>query len=448
MFFEKWLSSLVAILSTILAGLKECLCCIKACLASPRECQFRCRRCWWWLIFLLILLIFIIKYCTPHYPPVITSNGGGATASVSVAENTTAVTTVTATDQDTPPQSLIYSIVTGVGDWTKFKIEPSTHALSFQTAPDFEGPTDSGGNNVYNVTVQVSDGSLADIQAIAVSVTNVNEPPVNTVPSASQTTRQVTNLGITGLSIADVDADSGSLTVTLTVTHGTLTVTGGSGSGTNSVTLNGTIASINAMLATVTYVPDANNSTDTLTMTTNDNGNTGAGGPKTDIDMVSINVSADNHPPVAVADTNSTAENATLTVNAAIGVLSNDTDPDSGDTHSVSAVNGVVGNIGSNVAGSNGGTFNIASNGSYSFAPGTAFDDLAVGQTRTTSVTYTNSDNHGDTASNTLTITVNGSNDLPVTVADTNSTAENATLTVNAASGVLSNAPTPTSLIA
>src|SRR5262245_36462525 len=33
-------------------------------------------------------------------PPTITSNGGGATAAVNVAENTTAVTTVTATDPD------------------------------------------------------------------------------------------------------------------------------------------------------------------------------------------------------------------------------------------------------------------------------------------------------------------------------------------------------------
>ena len=34
--------------------------------------------------------------------PVITSNGGGANAAVNVAENTTAVTTVTATDADLP----------------------------------------------------------------------------------------------------------------------------------------------------------------------------------------------------------------------------------------------------------------------------------------------------------------------------------------------------------
>ena len=52
--------------------------------------------------------------------PVITSNGGGATAAVNVAENTTAVTTVTATDPDAGA-TLTYSIVGGA-DAAKFTI--------------------------------------------------------------------------------------------------------------------------------------------------------------------------------------------------------------------------------------------------------------------------------------------------------------------------------------
>ena len=39
------------------------------------------------------------------------------------------------------------------------------------TAPDFEAPADAGGNNVYDVIVQASDGTLTDTQAIAVAVT-------------------------------------------------------------------------------------------------------------------------------------------------------------------------------------------------------------------------------------------------------------------------------------
>lgn len=97
-----------------------------------------------------------------------------------MAENTTAVTTVTATDADLPAQTLTYSISGGV-DAAKFTINPSTHVLSFKSAPNFESPTDVGANNVYNVTVQVSDGSLTDTQVIAVHITNVNELPSVTI---------------------------------------------------------------------------------------------------------------------------------------------------------------------------------------------------------------------------------------------------------------------------
>jgi Ca2+-binding RTX toxin-like protein len=104
--------------------------------------------------------------------PTITSNGGGNTAAISIAENTTAVTTVTATDPDAG-QPLSYSIAGGA-DAGKFTINSATGALAFVTAPDYEAPTDAGANNVYDVTVQVSDGNGGiDAQAIAVAVQNV-----------------------------------------------------------------------------------------------------------------------------------------------------------------------------------------------------------------------------------------------------------------------------------
>lgn len=107
--------------------------------------------------------------------PVITSNGGGSTASISVAENNTAVTTVTATDADVG-DTLTYSI-SGGADAAKFTINSSTGALSFQTAPDFEVPTDADANNQYIVIVQVSDGTASDTQTITVTVTDVADAP-------------------------------------------------------------------------------------------------------------------------------------------------------------------------------------------------------------------------------------------------------------------------------
>ena len=82
--------------------------------------------------------------------PVITSNGGGASASINVAENGTAVTTVTATDADCRCRSLTYAI-TGGADASRFAINASTGVLTFVTAPDYEAPTDAGGDNVYDV---------------------------------------------------------------------------------------------------------------------------------------------------------------------------------------------------------------------------------------------------------------------------------------------------------
>jgi hypothetical protein len=108
--------------------------------------------------------------------PVITSNGTGDSATLNVAENTTAVTTVTATDADAG-STLTYSIVGGE-DAAKFTVDGSTGALSFVSAPDYEHPTDAGGNNVYDVTVQVSDaGGLTTTQSLAIGVTDVNEAP-------------------------------------------------------------------------------------------------------------------------------------------------------------------------------------------------------------------------------------------------------------------------------
>jgi hypothetical protein len=108
------------------------------------------------------------------HSPTITSNGGGDSASIAVPENSTVVTTMTASDSD-PGTALTYSIVGGV-DRFLFHLDSSTHALSFVTAPNFEAPTDSDHNNSYVVQIQASDGVLADTQTIIVTVTDVLEP--------------------------------------------------------------------------------------------------------------------------------------------------------------------------------------------------------------------------------------------------------------------------------
>ena len=108
--------------------------------------------------------------------PTITSS-----AAVSVAENQAAVQTVVAADPDAGT-TLSYSIVGGA-DQALFAIDTSTGVLSFNSAPNYESPADSGVNNVYDLVVKVSDGSLTATKAVAVSVTNVNESPTDVVIS-------------------------------------------------------------------------------------------------------------------------------------------------------------------------------------------------------------------------------------------------------------------------
>ncbi len=55
-------------------------------------------------------------------------------------------------------------------------------------------------------------------------------------------------------------------------------------------------------------------------------------------------------------------------------------------------------------------------NGSYTFAPGTAYNGLDVGETATETVTYTVADGNGGTDTALLVITINGANDAPVIV--------------------------------
>ena len=255
--------------------------------------------------------------------PVITSNGGGATANINRPENTTAVTTVTSTDVDSGVRT--YSIIGGA-DAALFSINSATGVLRFITAPNFEVPTDANGNNVYEVTVQANDGSALnniDTQAITVTITNVNELPVNTVPGA-QTVDEDILLAITGISVNDVDNDVlfRLNTVQLSVNDGALNVnlTGGASisaglNNSNTLTLSGTQAQINAALATLTYQGNLNfNGSDALTvLSTDSNG-------QTDSDMVNITITSINDAPTlgnatlaAIAEDNLNPTGATIT---------------------------------------------------------------------------------------------------------------------------------------
>lgn len=87
-------------------------------------------------------------------------------------ENTTAIANVLVNESAT-------LTIFGGDDQAKFsilKVNDSTVALSFITAPNFEAPTDNGTNNTYIVTIRAVDGAAnAATQMVTVTVTNVDE---------------------------------------------------------------------------------------------------------------------------------------------------------------------------------------------------------------------------------------------------------------------------------
>src|SRR4029079_15867434 len=160
--------------------------------------------------------------------------------------------------------------------------------------------------------------------------------------------------------------------------------------------------------------------TDSFTYTVSD----GQGGTSSTTLTITIHGTDDN--PVAVADHGDATEagvnpdgSANAGSHATGNVLTNDSDVDNAHTDLVvSAVTG--GTVGSPTAGSHG-SVTIDANGHFDYAindADLAVQALNVGDTLTDSFTYTVSDGQGGTSSTTLTITIHGTDDNPVAVAD------------------------------
>jgi Bacterial Ig domain len=168
---------------------------------------------------------------------------------------------------------------------TQAQINAALATLGYQAGSNFNGAD--------SVTVRSTDGwGAVTASSLAINVTPVNDAPTATITASHYTVLEQTTLALqgTGMSIADVDAGNGTVTAQLAVGEGVLNIWAGSnavvvaGSGTGVVTLSGTVAQINALLAgaggaTVLYFngSDAPSASTTLNLTVNDQGNTGGG---------------------------------------------------------------------------------------------------------------------------------------------------------------------------
>ncbi|WP_143821023.1 cadherin domain-containing protein, partial [Motiliproteus sp. MSK22-1] len=119
---------------------------------------------------------------------------------LSVAENQTSVTTVSATDPDNGDVPTFS--ISGGADAARFSIDTNSGVLTFAATPNFELPTDADTNNDYVVEVTASDGKGGtDTQTLTVSVTDVNDAPVLT--SDTSLTVSEGNLPVTTLVATD-----------------------------------------------------------------------------------------------------------------------------------------------------------------------------------------------------------------------------------------------------
>ena len=182
-------------------------------------------------------------------------------------------------------------------------INTALDGLSFLPTANFSGSdtltitTNDQGNTG-------SGGPRSDTDTVAITVTAVNDAPVNTVPGAHGRVEDTAQ----GRSPACRSATSEATTaqVTLTVANGTLTL--GSTSRPDlrrrrqrhgDMTFTGTLAAINTALNSLSFLPAARTS---AAATPDDHhqrpGHTGSGGAQADIDTVAITVGAVNDAPV------------------------------------------------------------------------------------------------------------------------------------------------------
>jgi subtilisin family serine protease/subtilisin-like proprotein convertase family protein len=141
-------------------------------------------------------------------PPIFT------TGNVSIDENITVITTITASDADGDP--LIFSLKDNTNDNAELLITPDG-VLSFVTAADYETKTQ------YGAGIIVTDGVFSDETAITIFVNDVNDNPPVIVSSGFSSDENQTTIGTIEATDADTnteftytisgtDADSISLT--------------------------------------------------------------------------------------------------------------------------------------------------------------------------------------------------------------------------------------------
>ena len=182
----------------------------------------------------------------------------------------------------TDPESNTLTYSLSGADSALFSVGVSTGQISVDTGTvlDFESPSDSGGDNVYDLTVKVSDGrdaagnsdtSIDDSIIVTITVRNVNEPPEfdssGVELEVDENTATNTNIGDP---ITAVDPEDGEVTYSLAGTDAALFDVDGSG---GQVKTKGSLNYEAASSYTVAFTasdPQSNSASIALTITVTD----------------------------------------------------------------------------------------------------------------------------------------------------------------------------------
>ena len=129
-----------------------------------------------------------------------------------IFENTSTVADLAVSDDaSSEGNGISYAIVGGL-DASRFAIDQGTGVLSFVVPPDYEQPSDSNRDNVYLVTVAISDAiGAANSYALSITVSDANEAPSAPVSAAGLTVAADAWAGATVGYVKATDPDRGSV---------------------------------------------------------------------------------------------------------------------------------------------------------------------------------------------------------------------------------------------
>ncbi|WP_417391247.1 Ig-like domain-containing protein [Gimesia sp.] len=271
------------------------------------------------------------------------------------------------------------------------------------------------GTATDSFTYKISDGNGSFDSALVTLTLSDGLVPIANLDTVTTTE----DIALTNIDVLLNDTDPDGVSSNLAVT-GLLSSTSALGA---AISLSGNL--INYDPTTVlNHLPSGQTVNDTFTYILQDEDGRKSYG------TVQVTVTGVNDPPTAQNDTLTTGEDSLLSDNLFdYNGIDVDSDPDIGDSFTITHVDGSTGNVGSQISLASGALLTVDANGTFSYDPNGAFADLEQGENTTDSFTYTITDSQGGTDSATVSITINGNNDAPVAEDDAFSTDEVTTLT-------------------